>query len=149
MIDRLLRFGSQGDDVKHIQFMLDIAGAWFTFYQINGLPPPSLYRQLIIDGIFGPKTYKRVIEFQKKRFLEPDGIVGPITHDSLLALGVPDNADMETPNSMFELHPDPKNFNNRLLLSVGFGVLTWLGLGAGGLQRVQLGRPIKLPFHID
>lgn len=36
-----------------------------------------------IDGIFGSKTWKAVIDFQKKNGLEPDGIVGELTMEAL------------------------------------------------------------------
>jgi peptidoglycan hydrolase-like protein with peptidoglycan-binding domain len=36
-----------------------------------------------IDGIFGIKTWKAIIDFQRKNDLEPDGIVGELTMDAL------------------------------------------------------------------
>ena len=36
-----------------------------------------------IDGIFGMKTWKAVLDFQKKNGIEPDGIVGELTKEAL------------------------------------------------------------------
>ena len=36
-----------------------------------------------IDGIFGMKTWKAVVDFQRKNNLEPDGIVGELTMAAL------------------------------------------------------------------
>lgn len=39
--------------------------------------------KLVCDGIFGPLTFRRVTEHQKRRGLKPDGVVGPLTLDTL------------------------------------------------------------------
>jgi hypothetical protein len=39
----------------------------------------SAYKELTVDGRFGPKTLERVYEFQQKAYLARDGIVGPQT----------------------------------------------------------------------
>eukprot|EP00833_Pecoramyces_ruminatium_P007862 jgi/Orpsp1_1/1181894/evm.model.c7180000079044.1 len=57
----LLKKGSKGEDVKKLQKCLGIK----------------------IDGIFGPDTEKAVIAFQKKKGLDPDGIVGKKTWAAL------------------------------------------------------------------
>jgi len=62
-INRLLKFGTRGDDVKRLQEALSIAG--FS-------PGPA-------DGIFGPMTHWAVKRFQRKHNLLVDGIVGPQT----------------------------------------------------------------------
>ena len=36
-----------------------------------------------VDGIFGIKTWKAVIDFQRKNNLEPDGVVGELTMAAL------------------------------------------------------------------
>ena len=66
-----LQNGSSGTDVRHVQEML------------NRLVPVS--PQLTVDGIFGPKTQARVIDFQKKNGLVADGIVGPLTTKALIS----------------------------------------------------------------
>lgn len=45
--------------------------------------PGSALPKLAEDGIFGPKTRARTIEFQKQRGLVPDGIVGSRTRAAL------------------------------------------------------------------
>ncbi|RKX65971.1 MAG: hypothetical protein DRP42_03995, partial [Tenericutes bacterium] len=37
------------------------------------------YTGEVPDGIFGPMTYRAVIEYQKSRGLKPDGVVGRLT----------------------------------------------------------------------
>lgn len=50
--------------------------------KLNGFPG-SVLPKLAEDGIFGPKTRARTIEFQKQRGLVPDGVVGPKTRAAL------------------------------------------------------------------
>jgi peptidoglycan hydrolase-like protein with peptidoglycan-binding domain len=64
-----LREGSKGDEVRTLQEL-------FTNY----------FKEVNIDGIFGPKTKAVVVDFQKARGLNPDGIVGPKTWGSLYTL---------------------------------------------------------------
>ncbi len=58
-----LKRGTKGQQVKVLQKLL------------GGLP---------VGGAFGAKTEARVIAYQKKKKLTPDGVVGPKTWDSLL-----------------------------------------------------------------
>ena len=66
----ILKLGSKGEDVKHLQTLL-------------GLDPA--------DGDFGPKTEKAVKEYQQSHGLTVDGIVGNKTMEMLEneALGMP------------------------------------------------------------
>ena len=64
----LIRYGSIGTGVKWVQFELVEAGY-----------------DLAIDGDFGNKTKKAVIDFQKSCKITPDGIVGNITRQFLKA----------------------------------------------------------------
>ena len=50
--------------------------------KLNSFPGSTLPR-LAEDGIFGPKTRARTIEFQKQRGLVPDGVVGIKTRSAL------------------------------------------------------------------
>ena len=59
----LIKKGSRGKAVKILQIML------------GGLE---------VDGSFGWKTLNAVVNFQKKRGLEPDGEVGPLTWHALI-----------------------------------------------------------------
>lgn len=61
-----LRKGDKGPEVKYLQEALQKAG----------------YR-IYVDGDFGPATEKAVQWFQKKFYLEPDGVVGPQTRIKL------------------------------------------------------------------
>jgi hypothetical protein len=67
----LLAVGSRGPEVETLQAALN-------FY----LPRPP---KLVVDGIFGPKTRARVVEFQGRQGLAADGIVGPKTEAVLFA----------------------------------------------------------------
>jgi hypothetical protein len=67
-----LRLGSFGPEVKQLQEFLNLL--------------PTLLPRLLPDGRFGPKTHGRTMEFQKKSFLVPDGIVGPFTWAKLFEL---------------------------------------------------------------
>ena len=68
--------GPGSGDVRQIQQALNRAGR-------------SVLARLVEDGINGPKTHARVLEFQRSRALVPDGIVGPKTRAALGMSGVP------------------------------------------------------------
>ena len=61
-----LTIGTTGTEVRQVQHSLNLAAQ-------TRLPP------LAVDGIFGPKTKSRVVEFQGDNGLKPDGIVGQLT----------------------------------------------------------------------
>ena len=65
-----LKKGCTGQDVRNLQIALN--------YQL-----PEAFPPLVIDGIFGPKTKARTIEFQKQNDLLVDGVVGAETHGGL------------------------------------------------------------------
>jgi hypothetical protein len=67
---RTLKKGMSGMDVARCQNLLN--------RELAFLPPP-----LWVDGIFGMLTDRRVREFQVKRRLAVDGIVGPQTWSAL------------------------------------------------------------------
>jgi murein L,D-transpeptidase YcbB/YkuD len=64
--------GSTGPAVKELQRRLNLC-----------LSRPPL---LVEDGIFGPRTLAKVIEFQSTNGLRPDGIVGKNTEALLVIL---------------------------------------------------------------
>jgi hypothetical protein len=64
---RYVRLGSRGEDVRHVQGLLQMAGHD---------PGP-------IDGIFGSRTDQAVRSFQGANRLVQDGIVGPMTWEAL------------------------------------------------------------------
>ncbi len=61
-----IKMGDRGDIVATLQFLLNILGY-------------KTYTGEVPDGIFGPMTYRAVIEYQKSRGLKPDGVVGRLT----------------------------------------------------------------------
>jgi hypothetical protein len=68
----MLRNGNKGDTVKLVQNYLNLLG----------------YNCGEADGDFGAKTQKAVIKYQKAMKLEADGIIGPMTMQSLyISLG--------------------------------------------------------------
>ena len=67
---RALKKGMSGMDVARCQNLLN--------RELAFSPPP-----LWVDGIFGTVTDRRVREFQGKRWLTVDGIVGPQTWSAL------------------------------------------------------------------
>ena len=66
-----IRKGSQGLSVAYCQNLLNSR--------------LSAERPLWVDGIFGPKTDKKVRQFQRNKGLTADGIVGPLTWSALEA----------------------------------------------------------------
>jgi len=68
-MSRTLCLGTTGPDVRALQDVLN-------FHIRRG-------DALKVDGIFGPKTHARVLEFQKVNDLKPDGLVGPKTNAQL------------------------------------------------------------------
>ncbi|HEX8703749.1 MAG TPA: peptidoglycan-binding domain-containing protein [Myxococcaceae bacterium] len=64
----LLAHGAKGEEVSKLQELLNKAGA----------NPP-----LAVDGDFGPATEAAVKNFQQRNNLASDGIVGPMTRESL------------------------------------------------------------------
>ncbi|MCA9526335.1 MAG: peptidoglycan-binding protein [Myxococcales bacterium] len=87
VLSRMLRVGSQGEDVGWLQRGLNFLG--------DALTP---------DGIFGPLTQGAVHRFQDKAGLERDGVVGPQTWSHLVA---------DTTGAAPPAH-DPKEMDPRL-----------------------------------
>lgn len=68
----VLRQGSSGQDVITLQYLLNIIAQYYP-----DIPAPDQ------DGIFGSGTKRSVIAFQRNMQLDPDGIVGKNTWESL------------------------------------------------------------------
>jgi peptidoglycan hydrolase-like protein with peptidoglycan-binding domain len=70
----MLRLGSFGASVRSVQSLLNAI-------------EHSRYPPLAVDGVFGPLTHRRVVEFQTSlpKALSGDGIVGPLTSTKLIA----------------------------------------------------------------
>lgn len=71
----VLREGSQGIEVRNLQYLLDVIG-----YFTNVIP---LIR---VDGYFGPQTRHAVAAFQQNYGLEPDGVVGRQTWETIYSV---------------------------------------------------------------
>jgi peptidoglycan hydrolase-like protein with peptidoglycan-binding domain len=82
---RDLVLGSRGKDVAQVQAALNL----------KLLEPPLLQ----MDGVFGPETRRRVLAFQRRNGLVPDGVVGPNTWAKLFSPGL-----------VFPTHGDPPVF---------------------------------------
>ena len=68
----VLREGSSGTEVEVLQYMLAILAEFD-----NALSP------LAVDGVFGPNTARAVRAYQSAAGLAADGVVGPVTWDSI------------------------------------------------------------------
>ncbi|MEO1105099.1 MAG: peptidoglycan-binding domain-containing protein [Pseudomonadota bacterium] len=73
-VDDYLRPGEYGQGIDILQIALN--------------SEPSSLPRLSVDGIYGPATTARVIEYQNANGLEDDGIAGPDTQDSLGITGM-------------------------------------------------------------
>ncbi len=67
-----LSFGGRGPDIQNLQYFLSVVAAFVD--QIPSVP---------ITGYFGEQTRASVTAFQRTYGLTPDGIVGPVTWDTL------------------------------------------------------------------
>jgi peptidoglycan hydrolase-like protein with peptidoglycan-binding domain len=66
----IIRLGSLGESVKTLQAALNL---W------SG----SNESRLVVDGFFGLSTNSKVRDYQRANELAPDGVVGPVTWESL------------------------------------------------------------------
>jgi len=66
----IIRLGSLGESVKTLQAALNLWGG-------------SNESRLVVDGFFGLSTNSKVREYQRANELAPDGVVGPVTWESL------------------------------------------------------------------
>ena len=87
---QLLKYGSQGNDVKDLQNRLNANG-----YNLS------------VDGSFGKNTLSAVKDYQQKNGLEVDGIVGNNTWGKLLSGEAPSSTDGYTPTTAPTITPAP------------------------------------------
>lgn len=73
-LDNVLRRGEYGQGIDILQLALN--------------NEPSALPRLAVDGVYGPKTEARVIEYQRNNDLDDDGVVGPDTQDELGITGM-------------------------------------------------------------
>ena len=85
-----LRQGSRGQDVITLQYLLNVISQYYT-----QVPAPAQ------DGIFGSGTRQSVIAFQQALNLDPDGIVGARTWQTLynIYLGIGENVPTPEPET--------------------------------------------------
>ena len=81
----VLRQGSRGADVNHLQFLLNVIAPYYTTVPF-----------VIKDSVFDSVTKNAVVAFQKTFGLAQDGVVGPATWNKLYAVyrGIEDNVQI-------------------------------------------------------
>ena len=86
----VLRQGSSGQDVVTLQYLLNVLAEYYP-----DIPSPDQ------DGVFGSGTRQSVVAFQRIMRLDPDGIVGKNTWESLYHTyhGIQQNIPDNTPDS--------------------------------------------------
>ena len=109
MANRTLRFGSNGSDVQELQRGLNLL--------------PSAQPKLAQDGMYGPKTFARVREFQGTHSLTPDGVVGAQTWEVFLKLLGQMSAGIPVPTPADLWRPLVLTIAQTYLGSVDFSVL--------------------------
>jgi len=102
---RLLKSGSQGDDVKAWQVQLTKDG-----------------HAVAADGVFGPKTKEATVAWQLERGLSADGVVGP---DTRAKIGTKPNTKPEAPNHVTPLTVNPSTWRTMQQGMSGPDVREW------------------------
>lgn len=73
----LLKQGSRGPEVRDLQEALNLIAC-------GNMIPGAQNSPLQTDGVFGPLTKARVMQFQTAAKLQSDGVVGPLTAKALV-----------------------------------------------------------------
>jgi peptidoglycan hydrolase-like protein with peptidoglycan-binding domain len=107
-MSRLLCQGMTGSDVRALQDVLN-------FHIRRGQP-------LRVDGVFGPKTQARVLEFQKVNGLKADGLVGPKTNDQLFEVTEVPLPILLMDRSQLDRRKRPRNPPPQVGASQNFGI---------------------------
>lgn len=136
-----LRIGSTGQDVITLQYLLNVISEYYP-----GIPGPSP------DGVFGSNTQQAVIAFQRAMGLNGDGIVGPLTWQSLYDVYLGINQNVPAPS------PDPGTGSDISEYVVQAGDSLWLiaqryGTTVAAIQRlndltgtlINVGQVLKIP----
>ena len=133
----VLRQGSQGQDVVTLQYLLNVIAQYH-----SKVPAP------IQDGIFGSGTRQSVIAFQQAMGLDPDGIVGPATWQSLynVYLGIEENVPMPGPETS-TVEYTVKAGDSLWLIAQRYGTTVNAIKEASGLTSdiLQIGQVLRIP----
>lgn len=133
----VLRQGSQGQDVVTLQYLLNVIAQYHP-----KVPAP------IQDGIFGSGTRQSVVAFQQAMGLDPDGIVGPATWQSLynVYLGIQENVPMPGPETS-TIEYTVKAGDSLWLIAQRYGTTVNAIKEASGLTSdiLQIGQVLRIP----
>ena len=123
----VLKLGSTGVLVQYLQSLLNTLG----------------FGNLTIDGTFGNKTKDAVVVFQRNFFLNPDGILGPLTWNKLLIYSYIVPTDIQYGYNILSINLDGLK-NKYPFLDIGN-----IGFSALGrtIPYVRFGRGQKQVFY--
>ena len=132
----VLRQGSSGQDVITLQFLLNYASEFYP-----GIPSVTQ------DGIFGSATRQAVTAFQRVMRLEPDGVVGPLTWESLYQMyhGIQQNIPSTGPGSTIQYVVQAGD--SLWLIAQRYGTTVQALKNLNGLtsDRLSIGQILKIP----
>lgn len=133
----VLRQGSRGQDVVTLQYLLNVISRYYP-----SVPAPAQ------DGIFGSGTRQSVIAFQQAIGLNPDGIVGPLTWQSLynIYLGIGENVPTPGPDTGTVTYT-VKAGDSLWLIAQRYGTTVNAIKQANGLtgDELQIGQVLRIP----
>ena len=133
----VLRQGSRGQDVVTLQYLLNVVSRYY-----SGVPAPTQ------DGIFGSGTRQSVIAFQRAVGLDPDGIVGQNTWQSLynVYLGIGENVPTPGPETGTVTYT-VKAGDSLWLIAQRYGTTVNAIKQANGLtsDALQIGQVLRIP----
>ena len=133
----VIRQGSRGQDVVTLQYLLNVISRYYP-----SVPAPAQ------DGIFGSGTRQSVIAFQQAIGLNPDGIVGPLTWQSLynIYLGIGENVPTPGPDTGTVTYT-VKAGDSLWLIAQRYGTTVNTIKQANGLtgDELQIGQVLRIP----
>ncbi len=132
----VLRQGSSGQDVITLQFLLNYASEFYP-----GIPSVSQ------DGIFGSATRQAVTAFQRVMRLEPDGVAGPLTWESLYQMyhGIQQNIPSTGPGSTIQYVVQAGDSLWLIAQRYGTTVQALKNLNGLASDRLSIGQILKIP----